>query len=247
MSTVEMPIKALPFEPDARVTILTGAGASADSGVPTFRDPGGLWRRIDPNTIATARGFFADPVRGWALYHELRTHVRACEPNAAHHAISAFQAEHRGVVRLITQNVDGLHLRAGARELIEIHGNLFHTRCGDETCDLAPFFDERPEAATDHRCPSCGGVLRPDVVWFGEPNDLELEREVSEALASCDWYLAIGTSGTVYPAALYARFAKKNGAQTVIVNLELPENAGDFDLHYTGRAAEVVPILLGRP
>lgn len=245
MSTVEMPIKALPFEPHEQIAILTGAGASADSGVPTFRDPGGLWHTIDPSTIATAKGFFADPARGWAMYRDLRRHVRACEPNVGHLAISEFQRRHPGPVSVVTQNVDGLHLRAGARDLIEIHGNLFHTRCGNESCDLPPFLDERDDDELLGRCPRCDGVLRPDVVWFGEPNPVELERLVSQALAACDWYVAIGTSGTVYPAALYARFAKRNGAKTVIVNLEAPENLGDFDFHYTGRSAEVVPVLLG--
>jgi NAD-dependent deacetylase len=183
-----------------RIVVFTGAGVSAESGIPTFRGAGGLWRNFRPEDLATPQAFARDPQLVWEWYEWRRGLVREAQPNAAHEAIARLEGRlgnGTGSVTVVTQNVDGLHGRAGSRDLIELHGNLFRVRCTREgkVRDAAAPFEEMPP-----RC-ECGALLRPDVVWFGEmlpPGAIERATEVIQA---ADLLLVIGTSGVVYPAA----------------------------------------------
>jgi len=204
-----------------RIVILTGAGISAESGMGTFRDKGGLWENADLMKLATPEGFAEDPAAVHAFYNMRRAKVRACQPNAAHVALAALQQDPRAEVTLVTQNVDDLHERAGSQDVIHMHGTHLVALCA--RCDARwPAPDEM--SATD-TC-ACGGPARPDVVWFGEvPYHMD---RISEALTAADLFVAIGTSGVVYPAAGFVRFARENGADTLELNLEPSERASDF-------------------
>lgn len=175
-----------------RVVFFTGAGISAESGVPTFRGPGGLWRNFRAEDLATPEAFARDPRLVWEWYEWRRDLIRKAEPNAAHRAIARVPG-----ATVVTQNVDGLHARAGGDDLLELHGNIFRARCVAEqtTRDAFPPFAEIPP-----RC-ECGALLRPDVVWFGEALPEDILDRASAAVASCDLLVVIGTSGVVWPAA----------------------------------------------
>lgn len=215
-----------------RIVILTGAGISAESGMGTFRDKGGLWENSDLMKLATPEGFTEDPDAVHAFYNMRRAKVRACQPNAAHVAVAGLQQDPRVEVTLVTQNVDDLHERAGARDVIHMHGT--HLRalcaaCGDRWA--AP-----PVMTAQDRC-ACGGAVRPDVVWFGEvPYHME---RIGAALTQADVFAAIGTSGVVYPAAGFVRVARDAGARTVELNLNASGAA--FDDRRIGPATQVVP------
>ncbi len=224
------------------IAALTGAGISAESGLPTFREPQtGLWARYRPEELATPEAFARDPELVWRWYEWRRSLVAAAEPNAAHHALVRIEAL---VPRftLVTQNVDGLHERAGSRDVIELHGRIPRTKCSRDG-RLVEVWDD--DGAVPPRCPSCGAALRPDVVWFGEslpPGALE---SAAEAAAEFDALLGIGTSGVVYPAAGLVPIARRAGAAVVVVNTAQPDAAPAPDeWHLTGRAAEVLPALV---
>jgi NAD-dependent deacetylase len=228
----------------ARVAVLTGAGASADSGVPTFRDAQtGLWARHDPMSLASPEGVRRDPGLVWRWYAWRRALVAAAQPNAAHLALARAEAARSpGGLTLVTQNVDGLHQRAGSRAVIELHGNLMRTACL-ERCGAV--FDDPAAvpAGEPPRCPRCGSWLRPDVVWFGEmldPDRLEAARVAAER---CDVMLVIGTAGLVYPAAGLPAAATRSGARVVIVNPQPTELDEGASLVLRGSAAAVVPQL----
>jgi NAD-dependent deacetylase len=191
MSTIEQAIQAIRDARPQRVVVFTGAGVSADSGIPTFRGAGGLWRSFRAEDLATPEAFRRDPALVWEWYEWRRDLIRKARPNAAHEAVARLGAP------VVTQNVDGLHARAGARDVIELHGNLFRVRCMSDgtTTERLDAFAEIPP-----RC-ECGAVLRPDVVWFGEmlPNDAVARATM--AIHAADLLLVIGTSGVVYPAA----------------------------------------------
>jgi NAD-dependent deacetylase len=176
-----------------RTVVLTGAGVSAESGIPTFRDAGGLWRNYRPEDLATPGAFERDPATVWQWYEMRRNLIRDTEPNAAHRALA--QLGDNAII--VTQNVDGLHARGGSTNIIELHGNLFRVRC---TSEQTTFDAELPFDAVPPSC-ACGALLRPDVVWFGEmlsPEDLS---NATRAVEAADLLLVIGTSGVVYPAA----------------------------------------------
>ena len=230
---------------DARsgIVVLTGAGISAESGVPTFRDANGLWEGHDVMDVATPEGFARDPALVQRFYDQRRAALADVEPNAAHRALARLQREHDARVTLVTQNVDDLHERAGA-EVLHMHGELRRARC----LDCARVHRRLEPIGTDGRCPDCDGGLRPHVVWFGEV-PLGLER-IGEALADAGVFVAIGTSGEVYPAAGFVHEARAVGARTVEINLA-PSAGGGFDEVRTGRATrEVVAwvdeVLAGR-
>ncbi|WP_312796138.1 NAD-dependent deacylase [Tianweitania sp.] len=219
------------------IVILTGAGISAESGVDTFRDKGGIWSKVDLQDVATPQGFKRDPERVHAFYNDRRAGLKTVQPNAAHRTLARLEAEFRGSVLVITQNIDNLHERAGTKHLLHMHGELtkvFCTKCGTHR-------DEHGDLTTFDYCSHCGatGTLRPDIVWFGEmPYHMD---EIHEALHRCDLFIAIGTSGSVYPAAGFVEEAHAIGAHTVELNLEPTEHDSAFDEVRRGRATELVP------
>jgi len=225
---------------DARhVCILTGAGVSAESGVPTFRDAqDGLWAKYEPQDLATPEAFLADPALIWRWYRWRRELVAEAQPNAGHYAIAKL-AELVPQVTLITQNVDGLHQRAGSKNVIEFHGNIFEDRCfADGTLHTA---DDKMEIPT---CPDCGADLRPGVVWFGEAIPETASSESYTAASDCDVFLSIGTSSLVYPAAGLADLAKTSGASVVEVNPDPTAHAANFDFIIAGNSGLVMPELI---
>lgn len=229
-----------------RIVVLTGAGISAESGVPTFRDADGLWENHHVEDVATPEGFDRDPDLVHRFYDARRRAAASVLPNAAHRALARLEGALGADMLVVTQNVDDLHERAGTGNLVHMHGELGRalcTACGARpawTADLAP----RPP------CPACGArMLRPDVVWFGEmPYDLD---RIERAVIACDVFVSIGTSGAVYPAAGYVALASAFGARTVELNLEPSDAVVPFDDVRAGPATTLVPawvdeVLVGR-
>jgi len=201
----------------ASTVFLTGAGVSAESGIPTFRDAmTGLWSRYRPEELATPDGFERDPELVWRWYEWRRGIVSETDPNPGHHALRRMQ---HGLTTslLITQNVDGLHQRAGSEQLIELHGNLFRNLCSR---DMHPVMTEEWVPGNPPRCPRCDSLVRPGVVWFGEMLPPDAIESAWQAAMSCDVFFSIGTSAQVYPAAQLAEIALGNGATVVEVNPE---------------------------
>lgn len=225
---------------DARhICILTGAGVSAESGVPTFREAqDGLWAKYNPQDLATPEAFVADPVLIWRWYRWRRDMVTAVEPNPGHHAIAQL-AEIVSNLTLVTQNVDNLHQRAGSRNVIEFHGNIFEDRCyADGSLQRANHDEAVPV------CADCGSNLRPGVVWFGEAIPEHALHVSSAAAIDCDVFLSIGTSSLVYPAAGLAELARQNGAVVAEINPNPTLNATNFDFAITGNSGVVLPELV---
>jgi NAD-dependent deacetylase len=230
-----------------RVVALTGAGISAESGVQTFRGPGGLWRNYSPEKLATPEAFAQDPRLVWEWYDWRRQIIRKAEPNPGHRALAELERRKTGTTgasgsfTLVTQNVDGLHDRAGSRNVVKLHGDIWLLRCVG--CGTEARNDEVPLADLPPRC-RCGALVRPGVVWFGEPLPPgEWERAV-EASAQAEVFLAIGTSAVVYPAAGLAEVAREAGAKLAVANPEPTplDPVADWVLH--GPAGELLPRLL---
>ena len=222
------------------IVVLTGAGVSAESGVPTFRGPGGLWRDFRPEDLATPEAFERDPRLVWEWYEWRRAKIASAEPNLGHYALVTLE-KRVPEFTLVSQNVDGLHARAGSRGLLEIHGSLWRTRClacGDVREDR-----RTPLPSLPPRCP-CGGPLRPDVVWFGEalPGEL-LERAVA-ALEVCDLMLVVGTSGLVQPAASMGERVLARGVPVVEVNADPTPRSARYTHSLLGRSGDLLPRLL---
>jgi NAD-dependent deacetylase len=222
------------------VTVLTGAGISADSGVPTFRGPDGLWRNFRAEELATPEAFARDPHLVWEWYNWRREVIASKRPNAAHQAIVELEQRLEGFW-LITQNVDGLHRAAGSAKLSEIHGNIWKVRC--TACGRIEENRDVPIPLLP-KCASCQGLLRPHIVWFGESLDADDVERSYHAVQSCEVLLIVGTSGVVYPAASFASIAKAAGAFVIDVNLEGTGHSGLVDAALQGRAKDVVPELL---
>lgn len=221
-----------------RIVILTGAGISAESGIGTFRDKGGLWEKYRIEDVATPDAFRRDPDFVLDFYNQRRRQLLAdVAPNPGHEALARLEREYPGEVLVITQNVDNLHERAGSRNLIHMHGELLKARC-DVCQEVVP---AEADIKTDTPCPRCArtGRLRPHVVWFGEM-PMAMDRIQGE-LARCDLFLAVGTSGNVYPAAGFVELARAAGAHTVELNLEPSEVNSTFHEHRHGPAGQVVP------
>lgn len=223
------------------LTVLSGAGMSAESGVPTFRDEGGLWRERDPMELATPEAFIRDPKLFWEFYQERRRNLDGVQPNPGHRALAAFE-QVRGDTWTITQNVDALHRVAGTSNLIEMHGCLWELRCSvcryrEEDRDLD--FDEPPH------CPDCGGMLRPNVVLFGETYPPRMLTEIDELLHRGGVLLVIGTSGQVAPAAFFAGMARSAGAYCVEINPSGTLIESDMNDLVRAPSGEVLPYLLG--
>lgn len=205
----------------------------------TFRDKGGLWENADLMELATPEGFARRPADVLAFYNMRRAKVRACQPNAAHVALAALQQDPRADVTLVTQNVDDLHERAGSRDVIHMHGTHLVALCA--AC--AHRWPAPLEMQMGDTCPKCSGTPRPDVVWFGEvPYHMD---RIGKAVLDCDLFVAIGTSGVVYPAAGLVRLARDAGADTLELNLEPSERASDFARARFGLATDVVPEWVG--
>ena len=226
-------------ESSTSIVILTGAGISAESGLATFRDNGGLWEQHRVEDVATPEAFARNPELVQRFYNERRRKLGAVSPNAAHRALAELENRWPGPLLLVTQNVDDLHARAGSRSLIPMHGELLKARC--LACESVSVWaaDILPES----RCPRCGqpGRLRPHIVWFGEM-PLEMDR-IFAALDTCDLFVAIGTSGTVYPAAGFVN-AVPPGARTIEINLEFSISSSRFEEQRKGTATEWVPALV---
>lgn len=225
------------------VAVLTGAGISAESGVPTFRDPGGLWQRFRPEELANVEAFLRNPVlvQGW--YAHRRHLIEEVEPNAGHHALAELERMVPAFL-LATQNVDGLHRRAGSREVLELHGSLTRNYCIE--CRREASAEELDALAEDEeaRCAFCGGLIRPDVVWFGEMLPPGAMERATEAAAGADVFLSVGTSAVVYPAAGLPLVAREAGAYVAEVNVEPSALAHEMDEVVVGAAGEVLPALL---
>lgn len=219
------------------IVILTGAGISAESGLPTFRDKDGLWEGHRFEEVASPEAFRQHPELVQRFYNLRRAALCNVEPNAAHRAIAKLQQTHPGMVTLVTQNVDDLHERAGSPEVIHMHGELRRVRCTACPAD----FRWEDDLLTNTPCPGCGriGCLRPDVVWFGEmPYHME---RIAAALAGAEGFVAIGTSGHVYPAAGFVLEACRHGAETVEINARDTQVSQNFHHQYTGPASIEVP------
>ncbi|MEI2715171.1 MAG: NAD-dependent deacylase [Nocardioides sp.] len=219
-----------------RIVVLTGAGISAESGVPTFRDADGLWEGYDPAVVATPQAYAQDPDLVQRFYDERRAALKRVEPNDAHRALARLGQALQDDLYLVTQNVDDLHERGGSPQVHHMHGQLRSARCAG--CGARHEW----EGALGHRpgCPSCSRtLLRPDVVWFGEM-PLAMD-DIFERLDTCDLFVAIGTSAQVYPAAGFVHFAAGAGAATLELNLDATGTSGDFRQSRRGRATALVP------
>jgi NAD-dependent deacetylase len=222
--------------PTDRVFVLTGAGISAESGIRTFRDAGGLWEQYRFEEVASPEGWRAHPEVVWRFYAQRRAQAATCEPNAAHLALAALERAIGDRLFLCTQNVDDLHEKAGSTHLLHMHGELFRSRC--ETC-ARPAFEDRAAHEAIPAC-ECGARIRPHIVWFGEmPFGLDA---IGPALDACNLFVTVGSSGAVYPAAGFVAAAGGH-ARTVYVGPEAPDNASAFDECRLGKAGEVVPAL----
>ncbi len=225
------------------VVILTGAGLSAESGLHTFRDKDGIWSKYDYRDVATPKGYWRNPALVLEFYNERRRQNAQVKPNAAHLALSRFEAEYPGHVLTVTQNIDPLHEMAGSKNLIHMHGEIATALCA--ACGGRHSIGHE-DLTLGSVCPACGkeGTLRPDVVWFGEmPYRME---EIYRALSACTLFLSIGTSGTVHPAASFVLEAAQAGAHTVELNLEPSEGIDGFKEAIHGRATDIVPAYVER-
>jgi NAD-dependent deacetylase len=218
------------------IVVLTGAGVSAESGIGTFRDKGGLWEQHRVEDVATPEAFARDPELVFRFYDQRRANIQTAQPNAAHWALAALDAQWPGELLIVTQNVDDLHERAGARRLIHMHGEHLSAWC--TACDGRT----RWTGDLGHRppCPDCGeDALRPDIVWFGEmPYRMD---EIEFALSRADLFVSIGTSGAVYPAAGYVQTARHYGAYTLELNLDPSQGSILFHECRMGKAGDLVP------
>lgn len=234
----------IPLTPSDRVFVLTGAGISAESGLPTFRGMNGLWRGYRVEDVATPEAFAADPAMVWQFYSERRRRHETVAPNPAHFALAELERRLGDRYFLCTQNVDSLHEQAGSRRVVQMHGRIMQSRCSDVRCDSLPFDDRRQfgEGEEVPRCQRCGAAVRPHICWFGEvPFEMEL---VLHQLREASVVLTVGSSGVVEPAASFVRLAQCAGARTIYVGPEEPANRAHFDEVVEGKAGEVLPRLV---
>jgi NAD-dependent deacetylase len=222
------------------VMVLTGSGASAECGVPTFREAQtGLWKRFDPHELATPAAFERDPALVWRWYRWRRELVTRAEPNNGHRALAEL-ASRVPRLTLVTQNVDGLHQRAGSESVVELHGNLFANRCVVEDCDV----HDIAEQAAVPRCRGCGGPVRPGVVWFGETIPDAALTAAASAAADCDLFLSVGTSSLVWPAAGFAGAVRRRGIAVAEINPDDTPLSDDCDFRLCGKAGSILPELV---
>lgn len=228
------PIRFRDFE---RIVFFTGAGMSAESGIPTYRGSGGLWKEYNYEDYACQRAFDRQPEKVWDFHDARRKMVAGCEPNPGHRIVTQVQKQKPGT-RIVTQNIDGMHQRAGATVEAELHGSLWRVRCDDDGVvreDLTVPMDPR-------RC-SCGAYWRPDIVWFEDALDHRVVRRAVEALEGCDLLVSVGTSAVVYPAAELPRIAMARGVPSVEVNLEETPMSALYQYRLRGKASDVLADL----
>ena len=224
----------------SRVVVLTGAGISAESGVPTFRGEDGLWRNFRPEELASPEAFQHDPQLVWEWYDWRRGLIAETQPNAGHFALAELEERVREFT-LVTQNVDGLHDLAGSRHILKLHGDIWHLRCME--CGRVVEDRQAPLAELPPHC-ACGGMQRPDVIWFGEALSLEILNAAWGAAANAELFLLVGTSALVQPAASLPTLAKERGAKLVEINLAPTILTPYADAALCGKAAELLPQLL---
>ncbi len=240
----------IPISNRDRVFVLTGAGISAESGIPTFRDANGLWHGYRIEEVASPEAWERDAAMVWEFYSMRRRGAAPCQPNAAHLALANLERLLGERFFLCTQNVDDLHERAGSHRMVHMHGELFKSRC--ESCDLEPFSDRNTYESREAiaRCPRCGARIRPHIVWFGEI-PLEMDR-ITRELDRCTVLLVVGTSGVVQPAASFIHWvndrytAGGDPVRTYYVGPEHPANASAFTKVFEGKAGELLPSLLAK-
>lgn len=220
-----------------KIVFFTGAGMSAESGVPTYRGSGGIWHQYNWEEYACQQAFDRNPQKVLE-FHELRRQaVLKCQPHAGHTIIAALENQHRGV-GVVTQNIDGMHQRAGSRNVIELHGSLWRLRC-----PIHGVRDDFGEKYERYECEICGNWLRPDIVWFGDMLNDDVIRQASAAIEECDLFISIGTSGVVWPAAGFPKIAKDNGARCIEINPERSEMSSMYDETIRMAAGEALPQL----
>ncbi len=225
-----------------KIVALTGAGISAESGIRTFREGGGLWEEHAIDDVASPEGFERNPDLVWKFYRERYAQASQAVPNAGHHALVRLEKALGESFSLITQNVDGLHRLAGNHNLIEMHGSLHTTFC--TSCEAKYEINVALTQTGLPHCPACNALLRPDIVWFGEI-PYELER-IEEQIRNCELFIVIGTSGSVYPAAGFVMTARYYGAKTLGFNLERPLNSLFFDEFTPGKTGETLPLFVDK-
>ena len=224
------------------VVVLTGAGISAESGIPTFREAQtGLWARYDPMELATPEAFQRNPRLVWEWYTWRRKLVAKAKPNPAHFALVTLES-HLPKFTLVTQNIDGLHQQAGSQSVIELHGNIMRNKCTEKGHIVDKWL---PTEKIPPTCPHCQGILRPDVVWFGEDLPEDAFRQAKKAIYDCDLLFSIGTSGTVYPANILAKYAlKKEVAKLIEINPEKTPSSSYFNFTLSAKAGEILPHIV---
>lgn len=233
-----------PLSQSDRLFVLTGAGVSAESGLPTFRGMNGIWRTYRVEDVASPEAFAADPALVWQFYSERRQRHRTVESNPAHVALAKLEQVLGDRFFLCTQNVDSLHEQAGSKRVVHMHGRLMQSRCSNPRCSTKPFDDQNAYPTWDDipRCSSCGALIRPHICWFGEvPFEMDL---VLHQLQEATVLMTIGSSGVVEPAASFARRARHNRARTIYVGPEEPANSGFFDEVLLGKAGVTLPALV---
>jgi NAD-dependent deacetylase len=222
------------------VVVLTGAGISQESGVPTFRGTDGLWKNFRAEDLATPEAFERDPVLVWQWYDWRRGLIKPLKPNPGHYALAEWEKSVEDFT-LVTQNVDGLHRVAGSKNPIEMHGTLWRVRC----LQCRKRFDNREVPIQIlPKCTECGGLLRPDVVWFGESLDVDILHFIAQQIEKTQVMLVVGTSGKVQPAASFGLVAKRAGAFVVEVNRSKTDQSSFFDVSFEGKSGEILPLLV---
>lgn len=224
----------------SRIVFFTGAGMSAESGIPTYRGQGGIWKQYNYQDYACQRAFERNPEQVWDFHDIRRKKVAQCEPNLGHKLIADLQRERGPAVSIITQNIDGLHQRAGATDVVELHGSLWRVRCDAEGI-IRPDFSV---PISPRRC-DCGAYFRPDIVWFEDSLDPRNLDRAAALLSGCDLLVSVGTSAVVYPAAELPKIAMQRGAVTIEVNLEDTPVSALYNVLLRGKASDVLAQLAG--
>lgn len=222
------------------ITVLTGAGISAESGIPTFRGEDGLWRKFRSEELATQEAFQRDPKLVWEWYDWRRGLVKEAMPNPGHYALVNLENEKTNFT-LVTQNIDGLHQLTGNRNIIEMHGNLWQIRC--TSCGVVEENHDVPLKEIHPKCKNCDALGRPNVVWFGEMIPMSIIDNILIAIDKCQVMLIVGTSGIVEPAASMGLVAKHTGKTVIEVNLETTPNSSHYDISILGKSGEILPML----